>query len=180
MDRFEQRIGGGGKLFIASVYHPVDENFYNELNNILSIILSSIPKLAEFIGGYDINTNVGKRKKMYRKIMGSLGIDHKNKEGKRLLGLFLTNHLKFINSFLNKLSYTTWRSFNSLQSPHMLHIISTSSSFFKHVNDCKVPPLGVRSNHSAFKMIFLNKSITFKTIIEERPRKMLRLTEILI
>ena len=58
------------KLFVASIYHLVDENEHEEFNNILSVILSSIPKSAEFIREHGINVNVKKKKKMYRKALG--------------------------------------------------------------------------------------------------------------
>jgi len=76
MDRFERMLKGGIALFVASIYHPVDENEHKEFNDILNVILSSIPKSAEFIGGHAINTNVRKRKKMYGKALGPFGIDN--------------------------------------------------------------------------------------------------------
>ena len=51
----------------------------------------------------------------------------------------------------------------------MLDITTRSSSFFKHVNNCKVSHIGVRSDHSAVRMTFLNRTIKFKTRNNERP-----------
>ena len=51
----------------------------------------------------------------------------------------------------------------------MLDVITTSDSFFKHVRECGVTPTGMRSNHSAVKLIFSNRSIKFKSTYVERP-----------
>ena len=50
----------------------------------------------------------------------------------------------------------------------MLDIITISSSFFKHVNNCEVFPLRVRSDHSAVRMTFLNRTIKLKTRNDKR------------
>ena len=72
-------------------------------NDTLCLILSSIPKLAEFIVGHGINANVGRREKMHGKLLGPFGIDNMNRKKRNLLGLFLTNGLKVIKSFLTNL-----------------------------------------------------------------------------
>ena len=156
-------------MFVASIYHLVDEKDHEELNDDLIDILWQTPKLAEFIGGHDVNVNVGVRKKIYESVLGTHGIDNRNKKGRRLLGLLLTNSLKVTNSFFKKSTYITCRSFSNLRSPHILDIITTSSSFFKHVKNCEVLPLGVRSDHSAVRMTLLNRAIKFKTRNDKCP-----------
>ena len=51
----------------------------------------------------------------------------------------------------------------------MLDVIKCSNSFFKCVNDRGATPDGVRSNHSAVWMVFLNRSIKCKSDYIERP-----------
>ena len=51
----------------------------------------------------------------------------------------------------------------------MLDVITTSDSFFKRVRDCGFMPTGMRSNHSAVKLIFSNRSIKFNYTYVERP-----------
>ena len=88
-----------------------------------------VPNTAEFIGGHDVNANLGIRTKMYRKTLGPWGIDNRNMKGKGHLGIFSHNKLKVTNSFFKKPSFVTWRSFNKAQSPHMLDVISVSDTF---------------------------------------------------
>ena len=49
------------KLFIASVYHPVDFNDHEEFNDTLSILVNSVTKSLKFIGKHDVNANLGVR-----------------------------------------------------------------------------------------------------------------------
>ena len=60
------------QLYVALIYHPVEKPEHKEFNDMLSVILNSIPKSAEFIGGHVINANMGRRKKMHGKTMGPL------------------------------------------------------------------------------------------------------------
>ena len=70
INQYKKKVRGNIKLFIASTYHPVDEFEHTEFIDILSSIMSSVPKTAKFIGGHDVNTNQGIRAKMYRKTLG--------------------------------------------------------------------------------------------------------------
>ena len=85
------------------------------------------------------------------------------------MGLFSSNNLKVINTFYEKRSYTTWRSFHTSSTCHMLDVITSSVSFSKCVRDCVVTPKGVRIDHSAVQMVFLNRPIKFKSDYVERP-----------
>ena len=51
----------------------------------------------------------------------------------------------------------------------MLDVINSSVSFYKYILDCGVTPKGVRSDHSAVQMVFLNRMIKFKSDYVERP-----------
>ena len=51
----------------------------------------------------------------------------------------------------------------------MLDVITCSTSFFKCVSDCVVILDGVQSDHSAVRMVFLNRSIKFKLDFVEHP-----------
>ena len=125
--------------------------------------MSSLPKTVQFIGGHDVNANLGVQKIMHKKVIRTYGIKNRNNNGRNLLGLFGANNLRVVNSFFKKRHYTTWRSFNQSKTPHMLEVITCSTSFFKYVNDCGTKPDGVRSYHSAVWMLFLNRSIKFKS-----------------
>ena len=65
-DQFDQRLRGELKLFIASIYHPVYVNEHKEFNDILSMLVNSVPKSLNFISGRDVNANLGIRKKIYK------------------------------------------------------------------------------------------------------------------
>ena len=106
---------------------------------------------------------------MHGKVTGIHGLNNRNKKGQNLLGVFNANNLRVVNSFFKKKNYTTWRSFCDKKSSHMLDVITCSTSFFKCVNDCGAVPDGVRSNHSAVQMVYLNRSIKFKSNFIERP-----------
>ena len=54
-----------------------------------------------------MNANLGVRSKIHHQAIGMYGINNRNKKGGRLLGLFSANNLKVINSFYEKISYTT-------------------------------------------------------------------------
>ena len=85
------------------------------------------------------------------------------------MGLFSANNLRVINTFYEKSSYTTWMSFHTSNTCHMLDLITSSASFSKCVRDCGLTPKGFRSNHSAVHMVFLNRTIKFKSDYVERP-----------
>ena len=123
----------------------------------------------QFIGGHDVNANLGVMKIMHRKVIGIHGLNNRNKKGRNLLGVLNANNLRVVNSFFKNQNYTMWRSFCDKKSPHMMDVITCSTSFFKYVNDCGAVPDGVRSDHSAVRIIFLNLSIKFKSNFIERP-----------
>ena len=169
IDPYKKKLRGNTLLFVASIYHPVDELEHTEFIDILSTIMSSVPENANFIGGHDVNANLGIRSKMYGKTLGPWGIKNRNMKGRRLLGFFSNNQLKIANSFYKKSSYVTWRSFNKTRSPHMLDVIYMSKSFYKCVSNCGISKTGMKSDHSAVRLEFVNRSITFKTTFFKKP-----------
>ena len=50
-------------------------NENEEFNNKLSMLVNSVPKSLNFIGGHDVNTNLGIRKKMYRGVISLASIN---------------------------------------------------------------------------------------------------------
>ena len=96
---YDWRIRGHIMLFIAAVYHPVGEVEHANFTDTLSSIMTSVTKSAEFIGGHDVNANLEIRNRMYRKTLGTWGIDNRNIKGRRLLGFFSQHRLKVTNSF---------------------------------------------------------------------------------
>ena len=169
IDPYKKKIRGNNTLFVASIYHPVDELEHAEFIDILSNIMCSVPKNANFVGGHDVNANLGIRSKMYGKTLGPRGIKNLNMKGRRLLGFSSHNQFKIANSFFSKSSYVTWRSFNKTRSLHMLDVISVSKDFYKNVRNCEVSKTGMKSDHSAVQLEFVNSSIKFKTTFSKKP-----------
>ena len=64
INQYEKKVRGNLTLFLASIYHPVDEFEHTEFIDILNTIMRSVPKKAKFIGGHDVNVNLGVRSKM--------------------------------------------------------------------------------------------------------------------
>ena len=91
INQYEKKVRGNITLFAASIYHPVDEFEHTEFIDILSSITSSVPKIEKFIGGHDVNTNLGIRSKIYWKTLGPRGINNCNMKGRILLGFFSHN-----------------------------------------------------------------------------------------
>ena len=113
-------VRGYLKLFVASIYHPVDEKEHAEFSHKLSSILGSLPKTVQFIGGHDVNASLGMRKIIHGKVIGIHGLNNMKKKGRNLLGVFNLNNLRVVNSFFKKQNYTMWRSFCDKRLPHML------------------------------------------------------------
>ena len=102
INQSEKKVRGNLNLFIASIYHPVDEFKHTEFIDILSAIMSSVKKSSKFIGGHDVNANLVVRSKIYGKTLGPRGINNCNMKGRRILGFFSNNQLKVANSFYKK------------------------------------------------------------------------------
>ena len=83
IDPYKKKVRVNTTLFLASIYHPVDELEHTEFIDILSTIMSSVPKNANFVGGHNVNSNLGIGSKMYGKNLGPWGINNKNMKGRR-------------------------------------------------------------------------------------------------
>ena len=123
INQYKKKLRGNITLFVASIYHPVDEFEHTEFMDILRTIMSSVPKTEKFIGGNYVNANLGIRSKMYGKTLGPWGINTCNMKGRRLLCFFSNNQPKIANRIYKNSSYLTWRYFNKMRSPHMLDVI---------------------------------------------------------
>ena len=62
------------------------------------MIVNSVPKSLNFIGGHDVNANLGIRKNVYKGVIGTFGIDNRNMKGRRLLRVLSQNRLIVTNS----------------------------------------------------------------------------------
>ena len=51
----------------------------------------------------------------------------------------------------------------------MLDVISVSKDFYKNVRNCEVSKTGMKSDHSAVQLEFVNSSIKFKTTFSKKP-----------
>ena len=169
LDQYKRKVRVQLTLSIASVYHPVDETEHTEFIDTPIYIMSLVPKTVEFIGGHDINANLGTCTKMHQKTLGPWGIYNRNMKGRRILGFFSHNRLKVTNSFFKKPSFVILRSFSKVRSPHMLDVISVSETFFKYVRNFGVSPKGMRSDHSGVYLDLLNRSIEYKSTFIKRP-----------
>ena len=157
IDNWGKKIKGNLDFFLFSIYHPVDSKEFQAFNDLLPQLFRKIPhhkngkpKLGIIIG-HDVNCNVGTRNSPnsdeYSKIIGPHGIDNRNKKGCELLHLLNSFDLRITNSYYQKPSYTTWRSFNNLKTRHMLDVISCSTNLFKYFQDCGLTFLGAKSDH---------------------------------
>ena len=131
--------------------------------------MSSVPKTEKFIGGHDVNDNLGTRSKRYRKTLGPWGLDNFNMKGRRIIGFFSHNQLKIANSFFKKPSFVTWRYFIKIRYPHMLDVISNSENFFKCVRNCGVSKKGMIIDHSALRVDFMNRQVKYNTTFIKKP-----------
>ena len=69
VDKRGKRVRGFLEMFVALIYHPVDNKEHREFNETLISLVSSLPKTVEFIGGNDVNENLGVRKIMHKKVI---------------------------------------------------------------------------------------------------------------
>ena len=162
VDKFHKRGKGKIKIFLASIYHPVDHEDQKRFNEELAIFYNSITRNSELLSGQYVNCNIGIRSKMFRDVIGPYGINNRNAKGKDLL--FLLNSIKFIVllTYYRHENYNTWRSFNTTRSPHLLDNFILSQSFFCQVKYCKVVNIGMDSDHTAILTSFKPTAIKFK------------------
>ena len=78
-----------------------------EFNDTLSMLVNSVPNSSNFIGGHDVNANLGVRKFFYKGVIGPFGIDNRNIKGRRLLSVLRQNRLRVAKSYFKKPSFVT-------------------------------------------------------------------------
>ena len=82
LDRYHKRGRGKIKIFLSSIYHPVEHDFQKRFNKELESFYNAIPNNAELLAGQDVNSNIGVRSKMFRDVTGPKVIDNYNAKGK--------------------------------------------------------------------------------------------------
>ena len=134
-DTFQKRGKGSIKIFLTSIYHPVDHNEHKRFNEELASFYNSIPQNAELLSGQDVNCNISIWSKMFQDVIGLCGTNNRNAIGKDLL--FLLNSIKFrvLLTYYRHKNYTTRRSFKSTRSPHMLDNFICARQLFRRVKD---------------------------------------------
>ena len=92
-DTYHKRGKGRIKIFLASIYHPMDHEVQKRFIEELASFYNSIPQNAKLLAGQDINCNIRIRFNMFRNVIGPYSINNRNAKGKDLL--FLLNSIKF-------------------------------------------------------------------------------------
>ena len=163
-DVYSRETSKSMKIFICSIYHPVEHDEQKLFNDKLDTFYTNSPRNSEILSGQDINANIGISLPMFNDVLGPNGIRNRNPKGKYLLFLIKPQKLKVLLSYLTHNCYTTWKSFAVGNSSHMLDNFICSESFFKCVRDCKVSNIGVRSDHLAVIVSFKITAIKFKVL----------------
>ena len=84
-DKFHKRGKGNIKIFLASIYHPVDHEDQKRFNEELASFYNSVPWNADLLVRQDGNYNIGIRSQMFQDVIGPYGIHNINAKGKDLL-----------------------------------------------------------------------------------------------
>ena len=117
---------------------------------------------SELLSGQDVNCNISVRYKMFRDLISPNVINNRKAKGKDLL--FLLNSIKFrvLLTYFRHNNYTTWRSFNSTRSPHILDNFICYWPFFRQFKCCRVVNIGMHSDHTVILTSFKLTTIKFK------------------
>ena len=107
-DMYHKRGRGRIKIFLGSIYHPVEHDDQKRFNEELASFYNAIPRNAKLLAGQYVNSNIGVRSNMFRDVIGPNGIYNRNAKGKNLL--FLLNSIKFrvLLTYFRYNNYTTW------------------------------------------------------------------------
>ena len=138
-----------------------EQKFFNKE---LASFYNTIPRNAKLLSGQDIYDNVGIWSNVFRDVLGHQELDNCNVKCKYLLFLRKSNKFIVLLNYFKNINYTTWRSFNSTRSPHMLENFICSRLFFRRVKYCKVVNIGICSDHTAILTIFKITAVKFKAI----------------
>ena len=58
-DRYHKRGRGMIKIFLAFIYHPVENDYQEWFNKELAKFYNAIPRNAKILSGQDFNSNIG-------------------------------------------------------------------------------------------------------------------------
>ena len=86
------------KIFICSIYHPVEHDEQKLFNNELDTFYTNAPRNSEILAGQDINANAGIFSPMFNDVLRPNGIRNINAKGIYLLFLIKSQKLKFLLS----------------------------------------------------------------------------------
>ena len=53
------------KIFLAFIYHPVENDYQEWFNKELARFYNTIPRNAKLLASQDVNSNIGVRSKMF-------------------------------------------------------------------------------------------------------------------
>ena len=153
------------RLFLASIYHPWEEELYEDFNEIVTDVFSQVPEQCTKIIGHDLNASVGCRQPSDVDstvgVLGPYGLNNRNKKGISALSFLENNNLRVMTSFFEHKEYGTHLvEFN--KTSITLDSISVSAKSFSRVKDCKVWNKGVIGDHSAILLPFAFTSIKVK------------------
>jgi hypothetical protein len=162
------------KVYIASIYHPWEEETYDAFNDYAIELLAECPDNSIKIIGHDLNASVGiktpRDNGTLDEVLGTFSLNNRNEKGLSALSFLQQMSLKVMTTFFSNKSYVTHTSnFNRDDEPIKLTLdsISVSKSGSNRVHNCKVWNLGVESDHSAILMKFSLTSIKFNTKSKE-------------
>ena len=147
------------KIFLDSIYNPVEHDDHKRFNKELARFYNAIPRNSELLSSQDVNSNIGVRSKIFCDVIGPNRIDNINGKVKYLLFLLNIIKLRVLLTYFRHKKYTTWMSFNSTRSPHMIDNFIFSQKFFCRVKDCRVVNIGIHNDHTAILTSFKITSI---------------------
>ena len=113
MYQYNREIYGRMKLFIASIYPPIDDVKYNESNDTLSVLLILVSKSE---GGYQMiqcKHESGFEIKYARKSVGTIWDEQYKYKMKRLIGIIFNKSSEKGNSFKSFLHYLVFVTSNT-------------------------------------------------------------------
>ena len=73
------------------------------------MLIKSVPNSSNFIGGHDVNANLGVLNVFYKGVIGPFGIDNWNIKDRGFMRVLSHNRLRVANRYFNKPSFVTWR-----------------------------------------------------------------------
>ena len=71
LNSYHKRGRGKIKIFLDSIYHPVEHNEQKRFNEELASFYNAITRNAGLLAGQDVNSNIGVRSKTFRDVIGT-------------------------------------------------------------------------------------------------------------